>query len=90
MSARGVALVLTPEERQLVEALREVPESPLRRKMVAVLQALFSFARDPRCAEAQADGVPCENPAAQCDQCARITRVMDNLTRRVTEQDGNG
>ncbi|HEX7579742.1 MAG TPA: hypothetical protein VF580_07055 [Thermoanaerobaculia bacterium] len=90
MNAAGVALVLTPEERQLVEALREVPESPLRRKMVVLLRALFSFTRAPRCPEAQPDGVPCENPAAQCDQCARITRVLDNLARRVTEQDGNG
>jgi hypothetical protein len=85
MTAAGVALVLSPEERQLVEALREVPESPLRRKMVALLGELFSFARTPQCPETQGDGVPCENPAAQCDQCARVTRVLDSLRRRVTE-----
>lgn len=89
MSAAGVALVLSPEERQLVEALREIPESPLRRKLLILLGALFGFACAPQCPEAQPDGVPCDNPAAQCDQCARVTRVLDTLARRVTEQDGN-
>ena len=85
MTSTGVALVLSPEERQLVEALREVPESPLRRKMVALLGELFAFARAPMCTEVQGDGVSCENPASQCDQCARVTRVLDSLRRRVTE-----
>jgi len=89
MTGTGVALILTPEERKLVEALREIPESPLRRKLVLLLRALFSFARAPRCAEAQPDGVPCDTPTAQCDQCTRVTRVLDTLTRRVTEQDEN-
>ncbi len=90
MTGTGVALLLSPEERQLVEALREVPESPLRQKMVVLLRALFSFASAPRCPEAQPDGVPCDNPTSHCDQCARVTRVLDTLARRVTEEDGNG
>ena len=85
MTAPGVALVLSPEERQLVEALRQVPESPLRRRMVALLGELFAFARAPVCGEVQGDGVPCEEPSAQCDQCARVTRVLDSLRRRVAE-----
>jgi hypothetical protein len=85
MSETGVALVLGPEERQLVEALREVPESPLRRKLVVLLRELYAFASAPQCGEAQPDGVPCENPTAQCDQCARVTRVLDTLTRRLAE-----
>lgn len=89
MTSTGVALVLNPEERKLVEALRESPESPLRRKLLILLRALFRFARAPQCTEAQPDGVPCDNPAAQCDQCTRVTRVLDTLTRRVTGQDGN-
>ncbi len=85
MNGTGVALILSPEERQLVEALREVPESPLRRKMVALLRELFAFAEAPGCGETQGDGAPCEDPAAQCDQCARVTEVLDHLKRRLTE-----
>jgi hypothetical protein len=85
MTAAGVALILSPEERQLVEALREIPESPLRRKTLVLLKELFAFARDPRCGEVQGDGVPCDDPAAQCDQCARVTKVLDTLSRRLTE-----
>jgi hypothetical protein len=85
MTDRGVALVLSPVERQLVEALREVPESPLRRKTVALVGELLDFARSPRCQEGQADGAPCDDPAAQCDRCARVTRVLDALARRVQD-----
>ena len=85
MTDSGVALVLSAEERALVEALREVPESPLRHKMVALLEALFAYAREPRCTEAQADGVPCENSGSQCDHCARVTEVLEHLRRRVAE-----
>ena len=85
MTGLGVALVLSPEERKLVEALREVPESPLRRKMVGLLESLFAFARAPQCPEEQGDGAPCESPTAQCDQCARVTRVLDALAHRVKD-----
>jgi hypothetical protein len=85
MTDKGVALVLSPEERQLVEALREVPESPLRRKLVALLRELYGFAREPSCPEGQGDGAPCDDPTAQCDRCARVTRVLDALARRVQD-----
>ena len=85
MTDTGVALVLNAEERALVEALREVPESPLRRNMVALLEVLFAYSREPRCPEAQGDGVPCENAGSQCDHCARVTELLEHLRRRVAE-----
>ncbi len=85
MSATRVALILSAEERDLVEALRDVPESPLRFKLVELLRALFAYARQPRCSDVQADGVPCDNPSSQCDQCSRVTRLLDDLVHRATE-----
>jgi hypothetical protein len=90
MSLPGVALVLSPEERELVEALREIPESPLRRKLVRLTRDLFAFGQSPACGGTQGDGTPCDNPHAQCDQCSRVTRVLDALANRFAEQDGNG
>ncbi len=49
---------LTPAEWRLVNALREVPESALRTRVNALVEGLIELAREPKCAEHMADGVP--------------------------------
>jgi hypothetical protein len=58
-----------------------MPESPLRDRVHRLLGELLEFARNPRCAEFQADGIPCANPMADCDPCQIVTGMLDTLAR---------
>jgi hypothetical protein len=79
-----VQVTLSPKEWELVSALRNVPESPLRERIDALLGELMKFAADPKCYESQGDGVPCTNTNMDCDSCKRVTDLIDALRRRVT------
>jgi hypothetical protein len=79
-----VQVTLSPEEWSLVSAFRAVPESPLKERLDALFAELLKFAVDPKCAESQADGVPCSNTAADCESCRRVTDLIDLLRRRVS------
>jgi len=70
---------LSPAEWRLVNALREVPESALRTRVNALVEALLELAREPKCPEHMADGVPCHSVHANCDSCAQVTRMLEGL-----------
>jgi hypothetical protein len=70
---------LTTAEWHLVNALREVPESALRTRVNALVEALVELAREPKCPEHMADGVPCASVHANCDQCVQVTRMLEGL-----------
>ncbi|HVO51536.1 MAG TPA: hypothetical protein VMV60_11125 [Thermoanaerobaculia bacterium] len=70
---------LTPTEWRLVNALREVPESALRTRVNALVEGLIALAREPKCPEHMADGVPCASVHANCDQCVEVTRMLEGL-----------
>ncbi len=70
---------LSPQEWRLVSSLREVPESALRTRVAALVEALVQLAREPKCAEHMADGVPCASVHANCDQCKEVTRMLEGL-----------
>ncbi len=70
---------LSPAEWRLVSALREVPESALRTRVNALVEALIELAREPKCPEHMADGVPCASVHANCDQCVEVTRMLEGL-----------
>jgi len=70
---------LSPDEWRLVTTLREVPVSALKTRVNALVEALLELAREPRCPEHQADGVPCQSVHANCDQCAQVTRMLESL-----------
>jgi hypothetical protein len=74
---------LSPGERELVLALRAVPESPLRQRVMAFVAELCGFAAEPCCAEMQADGVPCTAAQASCDACRKVTALIDGLSHRL-------
>jgi hypothetical protein len=79
-----VQVTLTTKEWKLVSALRNVPESPLKVQIDALLAELMQFAADPKCYESQGDGVPCTNTNMDCDSCKRVTDLIDALRRRVS------
>ncbi len=76
-------LTVTPSELRMITTLRDMPESPLRDRVGKLLEDLLAFARNPRCHELQADGVPCENPAADCDQCRVVLEMLETMGRRL-------
>jgi hypothetical protein len=74
---------LSGEEWTLVCGLRDIPDGEARSELVGLLQDLVEFARDPRCPESQADGVPCLSVDLACEECQRVARVLAALHRRL-------
>jgi hypothetical protein len=74
---------LTPEERRIVLALREIPASPLRDLYVTLVAELTDFAASPTCADMQADGAPCTSADASCDQCQKLESLLEGLRSRL-------
>jgi len=74
---------LRPEERRLVEAIRSIPPSPLRERFSLLLTELADFVAAPGCAEMQADGAPCSSSQAACDECQKVTSLLDGLRTRL-------
>ena len=85
MEQELVNVKLNPEEWKLVAGLRDIPSSPLRDLMQEMMVALVDYVREPRCAEIQADGVPCETPAADCEQCLRVKGLLFTLRRGIAK-----
>jgi hypothetical protein len=74
---------LSPEERRLLMALREIPESPLRELFTTLVSELTEFVASPTCAEMQADGAPCTSAEASCDQCQKLEQLLEGLRTRL-------
>ncbi len=84
MSEETIAIALTPRERQMISALRDIPPSPLRDLCEELIERLFEFVREPHCPEMQADGVPCSSASADCEQCARVRTLLETLRSGLT------
>ena len=76
-------LPLTLEEQKLLLALREIPPSRLRDLMTTLVSELADFVAEPRCAEVQADGAPCPTTDVSCDECRKVTLVLEGLRGRL-------
>ena len=82
MSGEGL-LPLSPEENKLLLALREIPPSRLRDLMTTLIGELAEFVAEPSCAEMQADGAPCATTDASCDECRKLTTILEGLRGRL-------
>ncbi len=74
---------LSPDERRLVLALREIPESPLRDLFTTLVAELTDFVKSPTCAEMQSDGAPCTSAEASCDHCRKMESLLEGLRSRL-------
>jgi hypothetical protein len=81
--AESVTLTVSPAEHRMISILRDMPESPLRDRVQRLLADVLAFAARPTCHELQADGVPCTNPEADCDQCKVVLQMMETLEGRI-------
>jgi hypothetical protein len=80
----GQALLpLSGEEQRLLLALREIPPSRLRELMSNLVSELLDFVAEPGCAEMQADGAPCPGTDVSCDECRKLTSVLEGLRGRL-------
>ena len=82
MSGEGL-LPLSPEEQKLLLALREIPPSRLRALMTTLIGELVDFVAEPSCAEVQADGAPCPASDVSCDECRKLTSIIEGLRGRL-------
>lgn len=85
MTESPVSIALSAAEWRLVSELRAVPSSALKEKAFELFAAVLDFAREPRCAEVQADGVPCDTPSRDCEQCLHVDWMLETLRRRTLE-----
>lgn len=85
MSEPKVSVLLSADEWRFVSDLRALPSSPLRDRALALFNAVLELAREPRCPEVQADGVPCDTPSQSCDQCLHLDEMLEMLRRRAFE-----
>ncbi len=76
-------LPLSEEERKLLLALRGIPPSRLRDLMTTLIGELTAFVAAPSCAEMQADGAPCPAPDTSCDDCRKLTTILEGLRGRL-------
>ena len=79
----SIPIIVSPTELVMITTLRDMPESPLRDRVQVLLAEILAFARNPRCPELQADGVPCGDPEADCDQCQVVLGMLDALERKL-------
>ena len=80
----GEALLpLTLEEQKLLLALREIPPSRLRDLMTTLVSELADFVAEPSCAEMRADGAPCPTTEVSCDECRKLTTILEGLRGRL-------
>jgi len=76
---------VSPDERKLLLALREIPPSRLRDLVTTLIGELCDFAAAPGCAEMQADGAPCPTTDVACDECRKVSSIIEGLRSRLHE-----
>jgi hypothetical protein len=77
-----VGVKLEPREWRLVSTLRDIPGSPLRDLVFELAGELATYAAQPQCTEVQADGVPCDSAASDCERCEKVKELLSSLRRR--------
>ena len=66
------------QEERLVRDLRSALPAEAQTIFFRQFDELLALLSEPRCAECQADGVPCPHVAVSCDECGRsLTWIRD-------------
>lgn len=84
--AERTSILVTSTEKKILASFRELPEGNLKRQLEAFLTDLTVFVREPKCAQVQADGIPCDDVQADCEQCMKVEALIADLRRTLTAQ----
>jgi hypothetical protein len=82
MTETRLSTPLTTREHDLIRGLRDIADSRLKSRILTVIDDLVRLGQEPRCADAQADGVPCGCGQSQCETCSRVFERVDVLVER--------
>lgn len=86
MSGEPVTITVSRDEWALIAALRDLPESRARELATEAIREVLETAREPHCAEMQADGVPCPTATTDCASCRQLESALAALRRAITGQ----
>ena len=73
------SVLVTEREKKILDGLRDLPEGDLKRTTEAFLLELSDQLANPRCADVQADGVPCGEAATDCEKCLTLKQLVQNM-----------
>ena len=77
--AQAISVLLSETEHDLLSALREMPDGSLKTRLESFLVDLTGFVSDPGCAQIQADGIPCGDASADCEECLMLDKMLKTL-----------
>ncbi len=80
LAGRGQALAT---EARLVRDLRSALPAEAQAMFFRQLDDLLALLEEPRCAECQADGVPCPHLGQACDDCGRAAAWVRDLREAI-------
>ncbi len=82
MSQNTIHADLSTAEWKLVEAIRVLPESSLRGRLLDVFQELIFYVQNPRCQGMGVEGFPCGEPKSSCEECHKVWDLLDRVSQR--------
>ena len=77
--AQATSVLLSANEHELLSALREIPDGSMKTRLETFLVELTNFVSNPGCAQMQADGIPCDDASADCEECLTIDQMLKTL-----------
>lgn len=72
-------------EAQIVQRLRDSLPADAHATFFRDLEELLTLAAEPRCAEFQADGVPCATLETDCEHCGRALGWLTRLRAEIAK-----
>jgi hypothetical protein len=63
--------------------LHELPEGPMRDRVMRLMGAVLDFSVSCKCYEQQGDGVPCGSSLTQCAGCPKCLAILEDLEARL-------
>ena len=72
-------------EALLVQRLRDALPADAQTMFFTEFEELLTLAAEPRCAESQADGVPCGTSDADCETCGRALGWLSRLRAEIAK-----
>jgi len=80
------SILVTDREKKILDGLRELPAGDLKRTTEAFLLELSDRLSNPRCAQVQADGIPCGESSADCEDCLSLKQLVSSMRNMLQQE----